>query len=212
MATIVRCVKGHFYDADRAKECPYCVKQEKEQKIIVRSFKGESSEQRGNPVVEEAPTVAFSSEREIVITSADRENAKKRGISADKEGVTISLFSKGVGKAYVTGWLVGLEEPVKGQDYRIIHGKNWVGRNYNMDICISDGEEIAMVNHCALIYDGKGNQFFILAGNGTTTYLNGTLVQGANELKSGDQIKIGNCLFEFVPFCREGHVWEVENL
>ena len=134
------------------------------------------------------------------------------GISAGQDEVTVGIFNKSLGTGYVTGWLVGIDGPVKGRDYRIMHGKNWIGRTYNMDICITEGADIAVVNQCAIVYDGKGNQFFIIPGMGTTTYLNSELVGKPEKLKLGDEIKMGNCTFEFIPFCREGHIWEVEGL
>ena len=215
MATIVRCTNGHFYDADKTKNCPYCIKKEENRERIIQALPEHPGFVVDDVGLSEDHTMAMPANGEVFIgkagTDGERHVQRVAGISAGEEGVTRSIFSKPLGTAYVTGWLVGIEGPVKGRDYRIMHGKNWVGRNYNMDICISEGDGISVINQCALVYDGKGNQFFILQGNGTTTYLSGELVREPKLLQLGDRISMGNCVFEFVPFCRDGHVWEVED-
>lgn len=214
MSTIVKCVNGHFYDAEKAKECPYCVRQEENRERIIRSLPENHVVRISDKGLGEDRTVAMPVDGELYLNNgpAGLASISVEGISAAEDGVTQSIFCKAKGTAYVTGWLVGTAGPVKGRDYRIMHGKNWVGRTYNMDICIAEGIGIAAVNQCAIVYDGKGNQFFIMQGTGTTTYLNGELVKKPERLKLGDEIKMGDCTFEFIPFCRDGHVWEVEDI
>ncbi|MCC8104047.1 MAG: FHA domain-containing protein [Clostridiales bacterium] len=130
------------------------------------------------------------------------------GISAGDDLVTVALFSGRRGNAYVTGWLVSVEGPEKGRDYRIRHGMNWIGSSAAMDIVIYGDPSVAAVRHCSIAYDRKDNRFFVVAGTGTVTYMNGGILTGAQEIKLGDEIGIGQSKYEFIPFCREGHIWE----
>lgn len=214
MSMIVKCVNGHFYDAEKSKECPYCVRQEEKREMIIRELPEHPEIRIRDEGLDEGRTMAMPADREVFLQhgTTDPGAGRVRGISAAEDGVTQGIFCKARGTAYVTGWLVGTGGPVKGRDYRIMSGKNWIGRSYNMDICIAEGAGIAAVNQCAVVYDRRGNQFFVMQGAGTITYLNGGLVKKPEVLKLGDEIKMGNCTFEFVPFCREGHVWEVEDL
>lgn len=208
MATLIRCVNGHMYDADKTKDCPFCEKREEARKQIQKTLPVYSSSSWGESELNEDKTVAAPVAGEICFGGMGKIETGLSGIAADNDVVTVGICSKYMGNAYVTGWLVGIDGPVKGRDFRIIHGNNRVGHSYNADITIAEGTGIAELAHCTVVYDGKGNHFFIGPGTGTITYLNGNLLNDWKQLKIGDRIKIGNCLFEFVPFCREGHVWE----
>lgn len=109
---------------------------------------------------------------------------------------------------YVTGWIVCVNGPAKGESYSIRRGMNWLGRSYDMDLIIMDDPAISRQKHCAVVYDERSNRFFILDGKVGLTYLNGQLLEGSAPLMSGDFIAVGNSKFEFIPFCREGHVWD----
>ena len=204
---IVRCASGHFYDHDKFKECPYCVKRENERSEIRRNMQNVPQfEVKFDTSINAAVTQAMPKGGNVQISAPGRVPAA--GISAGADPVTVGIFSKHQGKGYVTGWLVGREGPVKGRDYRIYHGMNWIGRSSNMDICIMEDISISQEKHCAVVYDSKSNQFYIAGGTGTITYLNENLLEGSSVIQLGDTVKIGSSTFEFVPFCREGHTWE----
>ena len=75
----------------------------------------------------------------------------------------------------------------------------WIGEGYyKRTITIPEG-----CTHAELLFDGAMAE--------PKVYLNGELVREPKLLQLGDRISMGNCVFEFVPFCRDGHVWEVED-
>lgn len=204
---IVKCANGHWYDMEKSKECPYCKQRSSAQMKLQSDVRESGPAAAGVPGLNDAVTVAMPRQtpREVEITNQGRKGVAS-GVSSN-DSVTVSFFSKHRGTAYVTGWLVGREGPVKGRDYRITHGMNWVGNSHQMDICISEDTDMAEKN-CAVVYDGKSNSFFIVPEEGALTYLNGQLLTGSSSLELGDEIRLGRSRFEFVPFCREGHVWE----
>ncbi len=123
---------------------------------------------------------------------------------------TIGYYSGIRGNDFVTGWLVCVEGPERGRDYRLSHGFNRIGRDYNMPVCIVDDPQISQENHCSVVYDERSNTFSLVPSGGNLTYLGDELVSHPVRLKTGDIIRIGASSFEFVAFCREGRIWEKE--
>lgn len=204
---IVKCVNGHYYDAAKTKACPYCKERKEKQRGLQYSLQGQrfGRESEKDSINSAATAAALrESPQELELTGFKKNISA--GVPAD-HSQTVGYYSRYRGNAYVTGWLVATEGPAKGRDFRILHGMNRIGRSSHMDICISEDDEIAEKN-CTVVYDGKSNSFFVAAERGALTYLNGQLLTEARRLKLGDEIAIGRSRLEFVPFCREGHVWD----
>lgn len=128
----------------------------------------------------------------------------------DDDAKTIGFYSEVKGNDFVTGWLVCVEGPEKGRDYRLHHGFNRIGRDPGMQIQIADDPAITRKNHCSIVYDDKSNQFSLVPSTGAITYYKSSLLTKAEILQMGDLIEIGNSTFEFIPFCRKGRVWKKE--
>ncbi|MCD8347685.1 MAG: FHA domain-containing protein [Lachnospiraceae bacterium] len=206
---IIRCVNGHFYDTAKSQDCPYCRKRELENEQIQKVIQNAPYIRASEEINHEAVTVAMdSSGEELNVMLGRLPRPGMSGISVGDDPVTVALFSGKRGNAYVTGWLVSVEGPEKGRDYRIRHGMNWVGSSAAMDIVIYGDASVAAVRHCSIAYDRKANRFYVIAGTGTATYLNGEILTDSREIKLGDEVGIGRSKYEFIPFCREGHTWD----
>ena len=108
----------------------------------------------------------------------------------------------------VTGWLVCIEGPSKGRDYKIFTAKNFVGRSESMDIQILGDNAIAKRNHAVLVYDPKKSATLILPGDSQgLVYVNEEAVYQPLELTAYDKIELGKSLFVFVPFCGDNFEW-----
>lgn len=203
MAMIIRCANGHFYDAEKTGECPYCMNSDEKQEHV---FVDRSSlpKQERSGLWDDGITEAASSQGSVFISGSRPDPIQGM---ASREDVTIGLFSSAIGRGYVTGWLVGVKGPALGRDYRIHHGINWVGSGYNANIIIGEDSSIASEKHCGVVYDGANIDFYLIPGQGTNTYLNGQLLTSERKLYLGDAIVIGASTFEFIPYCREGHTW-----
>ena len=68
---------------------------------------------------------------------------------------TVGYYHKKVGIDPVVGWLLCVDGPEKGRDYRIRSGRNSIGRAENMDICISGDSSISRERHAIIAYDPK---------------------------------------------------------
>ena len=65
----------------------------------------------------------------------------------------------------VTGWLVCLEGPSRGRDYRVIAEKNFIGRASDMEIRITGDDTVCLRNHAVLVYDPEKNRTMLLPGD-----------------------------------------------
>ena len=211
MSTLVKCVNGHFYDADKSRDCPYCRSIAEERKRISVRLSDHPVVSADDEGIGESVTQAMPAGDGGSTFLPGGGPMRQEGPGVDDDGATVGMFSRAMGTNYITGWLVATDGIVKGRDYRIYHGISWVGRSYNSDIIIHEDAGIAEWKQCGVVYDGRGNHFFLLPGQGTTTYLNGEVLEKPMPLLSGDVINMGNSKFEFVPFCREGHTWDTED-
>lgn len=126
-------------------------------------------------------------------------------------GRTVGVYRKKSGFEPVVGWLVCIDGPQKGKDYRIYGRINSIGRDERMDICLRGDAAISRENHAKLAYDRKYNAFHIIPSEGANTiYLNGEPVYVPMKLKTDDIIEIGDFKLCFVPFCNENFAWDFD--
>lgn len=109
----------------------------------------------------------------------------------------------------LTGWLVCIDGAEKGKDYRIHEEYNYIGRSPKMDVCIAGDGSVSWERHAIIAYDREERMFFFApSSGGSIVRHNGRAVLNNVQLKGGDQLKIGNSTFLFVPFCGENFQWE----
>ena len=179
-----RCDKGHYYDPESYSSCPSCG---------VHDLDLQTTQARG-----------------VNIAEADGAT-QARGDAGAKQrdtGVTVAMVRKKTGMDPVVGWLVCVDGPEKGRDYRIRSEKNYIGRDASMDICISGDETISRENHAMISFNPRNLIFRIAPRNSRgLVYLNGKEVDVHEDLKPYDLIEIGQCKFLFVAFCGEKFQW-----
>lgn len=109
----------------------------------------------------------------------------------------------------VCGWIVCIEGPRQGKDYKIRDGKNFIGRADGMDIQILGDNEISHRNHAVLVFDKKKKETVILPGDSNgIAYLNDEAIYVPTPLGAYDVIELGASRFIFIPFCGEHFTWE----
>ena len=108
----------------------------------------------------------------------------------------------------VCGWIVCIAGPRRGKDYKIMAGKNFVGRADDMDIQILGDNKISRRNHCVIVYDEKQGKTVILPGDSNgIVYLNEEAVYVPTPLGEYDVIEMGESRFLFISFCGEHFMW-----
>ena len=108
----------------------------------------------------------------------------------------------------VVGWLVCIEGPAEGCDYRIRAGYNYIGRGENMDICIQGDNNIGRERHAMIAYDPQEKiYFFGPADSRSIVRKNDKMVMVPVELAAYDVLCIGSTKLMFVPLCGEHFNW-----
>ena len=109
----------------------------------------------------------------------------------------------------MVGWLVCIEGPAKGQDFRIHADNNYIGRAPYMDIAVTGDDTISRENHAILAYDTREKLYYFAPGSGRgIVRLNGKAVLMMTELHAYDKIEIGRSILIFVPLCGDQFSWE----
>lgn len=183
---IKTCKNGHHYDATKHTECPVC-KQERERKEVGVT-KGDDSRYMRTP------------------RYANRSMATEAG---DDEEVTRAAAVAKMGFSPVVGWLVSVEGSNKGKDYRMVNGRNFIGRDRTMDICIPGDNTISRSQHAIISYDDRTNKYYYSPGMARSIdHINEEPVFATKELKAGDLIEVGSTKLRFVPLCSAKFKWE----
>lgn len=204
---VKKCKNGHWYDPNVYHSCPHCKRDSEKLSLTL------------DQVEEDDRTVSIA---EVDISLGQQlgqivGDAAGSGLSPElfpsvgdtEDDKTISLGVFGVtGIQPVTGWLVCLAGEAKGRDYRLHSGRNFIGRSASMDVALIDDKTIARDKHCSLVYDPRGNDFYLLPEGGNIVSLNDKIVEDAVKLKSDDIIILGGTKLIFVPYCKEGRLWE----
>lgn len=109
------------------------------------------------------------------------------------------------------GWLVVVEGPGKGHSLVLSYGKNSIGRSGENRVALAFGDdEVSKTKHAVLSYDPRGRKFYVSAdGDGVNmTYLDDVPLLGPQSLQGGEQIRLGQTVLQFVPFCGEHFDWD----
>lgn len=186
--SMVRCDKGHFYDSEKHSSCPHCgVNIDLD--VVTRP-----GPQSINP------TRALGSE-----DNGQKTVAKAKPVAENK---TVGFFAKKQGIDPIVGWLVCVEGPDRGRDYRLRSGRNYIGRSESMDVCITGDKGISREKHAIVVYDPKKNHFIVQPGESREIfYLNDEGVYNVMPLNAFDVLELSDTKLQFVPFCGEGRTW-----
>lgn len=112
----------------------------------------------------------------------------------------------------VVGWLVCIEGPARGTDYRLHAGYNYIGRESG-DVRIRGDQQISRQNHAMVAYDSGEHLYFVGPSAGRNLIkVNGHAVLQAVALKNYDVISIGTTRLIFMGLCGEAFSWEKREL
>ncbi len=107
----------------------------------------------------------------------------------------------------VVGWLVCIDGPSRGSDYRLHAGYNYIGREEG-DVRIGGDQQISRRNHAMIAFDDVDAVYFVGPSAGRNLIkVNGKTVLNAVELNNYDVITIGTSKMIFVALCGEHFNW-----
>ena len=166
-----QCDNGHFYDENRFDSCPYCLEGAGVGKTVAASFVGKT--------VAAVPGGAAP--------EADR-------------GKTVGIIKKKIGIDPAVGFLVCISGPHRGADYKLVAGRNFIGRAAAMDVALADDDTVSRESHALVTYDAKHNTFSLSPGQ----------VEMVRPLSAYDVIEVGKSQLLFLPLCGEKFQWNEE--
>ena len=110
----------------------------------------------------------------------------------------------------VVGWVVCVDGPLRGADWRIRVGYNYIGREVG-DILIQGDSQISREKHAMIAYHNKNRTYYVGPAEGRNIIeLNGEPVFNATKLSKFDIITIGATKLMFVPLCDDTFTWDQE--
>lgn len=190
---VIRCEHGHYYDNEKYISCPHCE----------NGQMGHEERQMGDSV-----TIALDNQMtEEYAAQYVRSQTAGQHIELDSEK-TIGIYATRDEAKYIVGWLVCIDGPAKGTDYRLLTGFNRIGRGHSNDIVLTTDMQVSRELHCSIIYEEKKNKFYVMPQAGCLTYLREEIVDQAVEINSGDVIRVGESYLELVAFCQGDKKWK----
>ena len=221
---ITECGHGHLYDNDVYSSCPYC-----NGGMNVINFNAGPPDRSG--VGGTAPVAGGYG------PSGGSDMGLSQG-GPDKSGLKTSVgktapVSGGVGKTApvgmmeeigktevvgrlkdakrepVVGWLICIDGPEKGKDYRLYPRQNTIGRDEGMDVAIMEDKAVSREAQARLAFDQRHLAYTLIPAEGTNDiYLNDEPVYVPLKLNPYDCLEFGKSKFLFVPFCGNRFDWE----
>lgn len=195
---MTRCSKGHFYDKDQYKTCPHC--SNGSDSGVTQPVSVKVPPQKTNMAT--CPN-GHSYDKNLYSSCPE---CKKIQMSDDIP--TVAKYKK----EPVAGWVVAISGPHKGKDFVIKSGRNFIGRNDMMDICLGLDNSVSRNKHAVLVFEPKSCRFIVQPSEShELVYLNGDVLLESKDLKSMDIISLGNTDLMFIPFCNESFNWEKQD-
>ena len=110
----------------------------------------------------------------------------------------------------VVGWLACVKGPDKGRDWRLISGRNAIGRGDGMPVRLATDAAVSRLHHAVVSFDPRRASFSLAPGEGSAlVYCNGQEVLVPLTLAPFDRIELGASTLLFVPLVGERFSWDV---
>ena len=212
---LVKCVNGHFYDEEKFSTCPHCSGNAGDDSDKTEPFDGRTTgfkpqNPADDPTVGDVHIDAVCKSGDDITIAGSVDDEKTISIwhlGNDKDETTGPVTSV-PGYKPVVGWLVCTKGSHRGESFNLYHGKNFVGRNSDMDVCLSKDLSVSRNRHAILVYEPKERIFFAQPGESHELfYVNAKVVLNVIELKERDVISIGETTLVFIPFCNKEFSW-----
>ncbi len=186
---LIRCESGHFYDAERFSECPFC-----NQTRISTVVEGEDGDNLYTQPLTPTDPIDTVPDPDV------EEFSKTVGIYDDLGAEDVEP---------VVGWLVAISGNHLGQDFKLKTGRNFIGRSAEMDVALEKDNSISREKHAIILYEPKSNMFLVQPGDAKQLfYLNEKVVLEATKISAYDILSLGETNLLFIPCCSTKFNWE----
>lgn len=195
----ISCPRGHLYDSSLP-SCPYCPPSAGQNIGATAPLINPSPGNIGVTVPVNPP------QGNIGVTVPIDNSMKMTEVAPELQNAT-GVVEPPNRVRPVVGWLVCVQGPDIGKDFRLHAHFNSVGRGSNQDVRIND-KFVSKEEHFSVAYDLVNNRFFAEKGRGKSyAYVNGYSLGSRIQLKKGDQIKVGETLLVFIPLEQQDVKW-----
>jgi hypothetical protein len=165
-------------------------------------------------VADAEPQPAFEVPPPAAGRSANRSGrVKTRLLGFDPESLGISNpFEKAEARAndpFPVGWLVVVAGPGRGASFALHDGVSRIGRGEDQTVCLNFGDNsISRENHVSIAFDSEQSGFFIgQSGRSNIVRLNNKPLLSTEQIRSGDQIRVGETTLRLAALCGEDFAW-----
>ena len=206
------CSAGHVYDADQFASCPYCNRNTRALQFgagggypppAAPSGYGNTAAPGGYDAA-----IPPTGGRDSTIGETVMPEAIRRRMEQEKDNRTVGEFKRRLGYEPVVGWLVCVEGPEVGKDYRLYGRINTIGRAEGNDVVLAQEHTVSQKNHVRLAYDAKHNNYQLIPGDGSNvTYLNDEPLYVPQRLNAYDVLEMGETKLMFIPLCNDRFRW-----
>lgn len=205
---LTRCPKGHFYDAEKYPACPHCGSGSGQNETI--AFQGGDPNIMGGIPVDDGKTV---SGEDLVKNGVNTKGPDNTPTEKKEQKDTVNYI--GVPRTDpaqpVVGWLVCTKGRHMGKDYRLVTGRNFIGRSGTMSVALEGENSVSRENHAIVAYEPRQSIFIAQPGSASELfYLNGSVVLDPVRLKQGDRLLLGEVELMLIPCCDDKFKWEIK--
>ncbi len=213
-----RCENGHFYDADKNPVCPHCIggdRLEQERTLQALPARPSGAAEKNTQEAPDKLRSALGMKLEHNPPPAQNVPQPQRTQADDDERTTQGFWDRVGGAGFacrpVVGWLVCTRGAHRGKDFPLREGKNGVGRDKSMPVCLYGESSVSRGNHTVVVYEPMRNRFYVLPGDASALcYVNGEAVLTQRELKKNDRICVGEATLMLIPCCDRSFNWLIE--
>ena len=133
------------------------------------------------------------------------------GFNPESQGLS-SPFEKEGSRAndtFPVGWLVVVAGPGRGASFPLHDGVARIGRGEDQTVCLNFGDNsISRENHVSVAFDSEQDAFFIgQSGRSNIVRLNNKPLLSTEQVRTGDQIRVGETTLRLVALCGESFSW-----
>lgn len=209
---MLECPNGHFYNAAVHAACPECGKSAvNAAPTPVHTPNAAPNQNMGNFPKTMPPNVPGNAQNAYVghTMPVDQRATPGAGPATPFSVPTVAGGNLASDNQLepVVGWLVCIEGPLRGVDFRIHDGYNYIGREEG-DIHIHGDNQISRHKHAVISFYAKKNTFHVGPADGRNIIeLNGEPVYSPTEIKSYDVLTVGSTKLMMVALCSERFSW-----
>lgn len=115
----------------------------------------------------------------------------------------------GLVKRPVVGWLVCIQGANAGRDFKIVAGRNAIGRDQDMRIRILGDPRIRNRDHAVIAFDDQTRITKLVPNESAQfVYCNGDAAYLPVDLENYDTLILGTTVFKFIRLCGDNFSWE----